>query len=72
MRNMMTQCRMEKADGSYYTAYIPDRFATKGRVIDIDDVASGMRVVDVYHSLPYDVVNERGQDYKKTRLASDI
>lgn len=72
MKNMMTQCRMAKADGSHYTAYIPSEFAVMGRVLDIDDVATGMRVVDVYHSLPYSVVNERSQDYKKTRQASDI
>lgn len=72
MKNTMTQCRMEKTDGSFYTAYIPSRFAVAGKIIDIDDVAAGMKVVDVYHSLPYEVVNERSQDYKKTRQASDI
>lgn len=72
MKNTMTQCRMQKVDGSLYTAYIPSKFAIEGKMIDIDDVATGMKVVNVYHSLPYDVVNERGQDYKKTRQASDI
>lgn len=72
MKNMMTQCLMTNDRGFRYVAYIPSSFAERGRIIDIDDVADGLTVSEVYHSMPYHVVNERSQDYKKTRQASDI
>jgi hypothetical protein len=69
---MMTQCLMTNEVGFRYVAYIPSKFAEVGKIIDIDDVAEGLTVEAVYHSMPYHVVNERSQDYKKTRQASDI
>jgi hypothetical protein len=58
-------------------SWLPSKFAIKGKVILIDDAVTGDQdtwtVDEVYGpELPYSYVNERSQDYKRTRRASDI
>lgn len=69
------QCRL--VNGSMHkTAWIPTKFAVKDKKIEIDDPNGGREywvVEDVYGApVPYYEVNERSQDYKHTREASDI
>lgn len=78
------QVRMEKekklANGTPYaiisTTFIPSKFAQKGKTIKVkvdgtwDD---GWIITDVYSAeFDEEYVNERSQDYKRTRKASDI
>lgn len=69
------QCRL--VNGSMHkTAWIPSAFAVKSKKIEIDDPNGGRErwiVEEVFGAtLPYNEVNERSQDYKRTREASDI
>ena len=74
------QCKMEKRVKdvcSVQTAWIPKTFAKIGKYVklrdDKDVWEDGWMVVEVGNvSASWDVVNERGQDYKKQRQASDI
>lgn len=59
------------------TFWIPSKFAIQGKLLLIDDDITGRQeewtVDEVYGpELPYSYVNDRSQDYKKTREASDI
>jgi hypothetical protein len=79
MKDMHTQCKLSKdEDGRVvnYTAWIPDDVAVVGRTVKLkeDDGtwSEGWRVDERYTTLPYTVVAERSQDYKRTRKASDI
>lgn len=59
------------------TFWIPSKFAIQGKLLLIDDDMTGRQeewtVDEVYcPELPYSYINERSQDYKKTREASDI
>lgn len=59
----------------YYTAYIPEKYAYKGNMIDIDmedGLSMSWTVEEVGEPLLSVIVNERSQDYKRTRKASDI
>ena len=60
-----------------YTAWIPEKFAIEGKIIDIDDDETGSKgrwvVKEVGKaSSPYSYVNDRSQDHKRTRKTSDI
>lgn len=72
--NFHVQCYMVR-DNEHYTAWIPEKFAVFGNMIDIkidDKWEKGWMVVEGYTKLPSDKVIERSQDYKKTRKGSDI
>jgi len=56
----------------WYTAYIPEKYARIGNTIDIDDVGEDWMICWIGTPVLSDVVNERSQDYKRTRKASDI
>lgn len=69
------QCIMTKSSGQsilQVTSWIPEQFAKIGKYLKLKD-DDGWKVISV-GSVVYDeqTVNERSQDYKKTRLASDI
>lgn len=73
------QCRL-KSEGpiglAHKTVWIPSVHAKAGKSLIIDDPVSGSErwvVEEVYSKeLPYEYINERSQDYKKTRKASDV
>ena len=75
MEYMCQQCKL--VNGSMHkTTWIPSKFAVKGKSVVIDD-PNGPReqwmIEEVFNTiLPYSEVNERSQDYKRTREASDI
>lgn len=59
------------------TFWIPSKFAIKGKSLLIDDDMTGIQeewIVDEVYGpeLPYSYVNDRSQDHKRTRKASDI
>lgn len=65
------QTKLVREDGWSEVAWIQKKLAIKGQSVKFDDEV--FRVDEVYPgALPWSVVNERGQDYKKTRSASDI
>lgn len=69
-----TQCKFSK-NGLYYTAYIPTELAKVGEYVKIKldgDWDDGWKVEAVFTTLPAKYVQERSQDYKQTRKASDI
>ena len=73
------QCRLKgdsPCDSVCKTVWIPSIHAKVGKPLIIDDPISGSErwvVEEVYSKeLPYEYINERSQDYKKTREASDI
>lgn len=65
------QCVLQKGM-SIQTSWIPDCKAIQDKVLRLgtDD---GWRVVQVGSvAMPYEQVNANSQDYKRTRIASDI
>jgi hypothetical protein len=76
------QCKLSRIDTSsdrsetvFRTAYLPEKYAKQNAVVLIDedpDTSYRWQVLDVYNRLPSSEVNERGQDYKRTRKASDV
>jgi hypothetical protein len=76
------QCKLSRSsvnqpDYIYRTAYIPERYAIAGNKIKIDDdpvtkFGYVWLIEETYNRLPSSEVNERGQDYKRTRKASDV
>lgn len=72
MRNeLYQQVKLVRDDGWSEVAWIQQKLAILGQSVKFDEEV--FRVEDVYPgALPWSVVNERGQDYKKTRNASDI
>lgn len=70
----MRQCRMRKSIrgcDSFLISWIPEKFAKVGKFLKLKG-EDGWEVVDVFTRKCAKEVNERGQDYKRTRLASDI
>lgn len=84
MKTMYKQVQIEKKmktdDGTPYmiisTSYIPSEFAKVGKIIKVkrfDKWDDGWKVTSASSiELDEDYVNERSQDYKRTRKASDI
>jgi hypothetical protein len=73
------QCRLEQiidSDSfSYRTAWIPERYARKGRVLRIkqgDVWADGWEVTETYVKKPARVVEATERDYLKQRSVSDV
>ena len=70
-----TQCNLHRGD-ERYTAWVPSNIAIKGRTVKLKNEDGtwdeNWIVNEVFTTLPSKIVNERSQDYKKTRKASDI
>jgi len=71
----MRQCIFvkDKENGqSYQTAWIPAKFSILGKVVKLKE-EDGWKIIAVGYCLQMsDYVDDRGQDYKRTRKASDI
>jgi len=69
------QCRLRRPtkDGTEETvAFLPEKFAVKGKWLKIGDI-NGWQVVSASgRKLSATTVNANSQDYKKTRRASDV
>jgi hypothetical protein len=79
MKNGYTQCHLTKPNETgliHYHAYLPSDISVEGRVVKFkeDDGTwqEGWTVLKTYTEQEWKVVQERSQDYKKTRRASDI
>jgi hypothetical protein len=70
--DLYAQCRLSQ-NGSTQVAWIQKKLAAKGKTISLKDVDGLWLVEEVFEpTLPWEVINERSQDYKRTREASDI
>lgn len=74
--DMYRQCELKNTKtGGQHVAWIKAKLAVKGNTVSFTDEPDDDRfaVLDVFPgSLPWEKVNDRGQDYKRTRKASDI
>lgn len=76
----MIQCQLRRNSfengqerSAFHDCWLPKKFAVcDGTVLEIEGQGDGWKVVKTFTELPTAVVLERGQDYKKTRDASDI
>ena len=73
----MKQCHLIYTDGTQATMWVPENIAIKGANLKLQDNDTKewmmANVLEVYASVQtWKVINERSQDYKKTRKASDI
>jgi hypothetical protein len=72
------QCRLSRRDSTgetIRTVYIPEKYAVIGKTIRIDDdpdTCHQWAIQETYGRMLSSEVNERGQDYKRTRKASDV
>jgi len=65
------QCLLNR-NGLRTVSWIPEKFAIVGKFLKLKE-ENGWQVEEVYDpAMAYEDVNERSQDYKKTRIASDI
>ena len=65
-----TQCYLKKGTRRA-VVWIPEKFAVVGKIVKLIE-EDGWEVFEVYNTRSSKEVNERSQDYKKTRKASDI
>ena len=64
------QCKLRK--GSIEDiSWIPEKYAEKGKFLRIKD-DNGWEVIEVFSFMDEKELIPRSQDYKKTRIASDI
>lgn len=73
--NLYTQVKLIDEAGNTEIAWVPSDIAILEKWVSFPKEGSDVRyrVADVYPgSLRWGQVNERGQDYKKTREASDV
>jgi hypothetical protein len=73
------QCRLKKfiepGRTAYRVGWIPEKFASKGRVLKLkihEQWDNGWEVIDTWERVTKEDANERSQYYKTQRLASDI
>lgn len=76
MTTLYTQCELSRGPRRQIS-WLPNRFAVQGSVVKLKDDGrweDGWRVETAYHGvvLAHQELVERSQDYKRTRLASDI
>ena len=75
MKYNCQQCLL-RCGSMHKTAWIPVEFAVENKSIIIDEEGGGREfwIVEAVYGKPvsYEEVNERSQDYKRTRKASDI
>jgi hypothetical protein len=69
------QCTLQKGKENQVT-WIPESFAKKGKYLELKNSQknweNGWLIVAVGNTLDEQTLNERSQDYKRTRQASDI
>ena len=71
------QCKLRR-HGATMTAYIPEKFAVKGKYLELaeknsDEWLNGWEVIDIYSArMSVSEASKRSQDYKKARKATDI
>lgn len=70
---LMTQCTLGLGNARQ-VAWIDSSAAVVGKRVELKETGEIWDVVQVANNvhLPYHVVNDRSQDYKRTRKASDI
>jgi len=64
------QCKLRKGS-NVTTSWLPEEFAKKGKILMLEH-DDGWEVIEAGMSMDYKEVNDRSQDYKKQRKASDI
>jgi len=65
------QCKLNK-NGVTQTAWIPEKFAVKGKFLEIKD-DNGWQVEEIYDfKVSEKEILKRSRDFKKTRNASDV
>jgi hypothetical protein len=57
--------------GAKHTAWIPKKFAKRGKYIRIGD-SDGWLVTECYSEMPFETADANSRDYLRTRKASDI
>jgi len=64
------QCQLKKGNVKT-TSWLPEEYSKTGKFLMLkhDD---GWEVISVGQPVDYREVNDRSQDYKRTRIASDI
>lgn len=74
MEELYTQCLLTNTKTLYsQIAWIQSSIAKKNKVITLKDEEGYFLVEETYPpQLDWKTLNERGQDYKRTRNASDI
>lgn len=73
MSNLYIQCRLSKGKEKQ-VAWVQKHLAIEGQHVELKD-EDGIWLVDTAYSnvvLPWEEINDRGQNYKRTRDASDI
>jgi hypothetical protein len=70
------QCELIREKGigiiSKITTYLPEKFAKKDKIIKLIALNGTWRVNKIFSALDEKYCNERSQDYKKQRKASDV
>ena len=64
------QCSLRK-ESRHTVAWIPERYAIVGKVVKLLD-EDGWEVIEAYNRMASAYVNERSQDHKRHRKATDI
>lgn len=75
MSDLYVQCRLRRVDtDSQDVAWIQRELAVEGKTAEFRDEDGVWLVERAYTEvvLPWEEINTRGQDYKKTREASDV
>lgn len=72
-QQMYIQCKLVKGL-STHVAWIRKELAIEGQSATFKDEDGVWRITEAYSNveLPWEEINERGQDFKHTREASDI
>jgi hypothetical protein len=72
---MHIQCKLRRGN-TVQTTWIPSKIAVVGNIVNLKEADGswddGWEVLETYTGLEWAVLNERSQDYKRTRKASDI
>jgi hypothetical protein len=69
-KETMVQCELHAGD-RIHTAWIPKRFAVKGKRLIIDTMPGDWTVFATYATMELSEAHERSQDYAKHRDFSD-
>lgn len=74
MTQAYVQCRLRnKETQGRHVAWIEESLANKGNTVSFKDEDGFFEVYEVYPGTrKWETINERSQDYKHTRKASDI
>jgi hypothetical protein len=72
---MHIQCRLRRSN-TFQVTWIPSKIAVPGNVVNLKEADGswdeGWEVIETFTGLEWAVLNERSQDYKKTRKFSDL